>query len=197
MLFVLWISLLHNCTSWLILTLVIYLSLQLVLLGDSGVGKSCIVIRFVRGRFDPTSQVMFYLNGGLTIVSILLYRCSYISSMLPLPHHPFCHVVVTTSSYPLHCRHLLVTQLPPPPCSPNTSHTFSSSSELPPLIPFHPLLPIPPPPPPSPAETIAINMGEYPSRQYLTTPPKDCVVLVLYLNLQRLAWSYPRKIFTW
>ncbi|RWW50584.1 hypothetical protein BHE74_00043142, partial [Ensete ventricosum] len=30
---------------------------KLVLLGDSGVGKSCIVIRFVRGQFDPTSQV--------------------------------------------------------------------------------------------------------------------------------------------
>ncbi|XP_009397620.2 ras-related protein RABF1-like [Musa acuminata AAA Group] len=33
------------------------LRVKLVLLGDSGVGKSCIVIRFVRGRFDPTSQV--------------------------------------------------------------------------------------------------------------------------------------------
>jgi hypothetical protein len=31
--------------------------LQLVLLGDSGVGKSCIVLRFVRGQFDPTSKV--------------------------------------------------------------------------------------------------------------------------------------------
>ncbi|KAG6758525.1 hypothetical protein POTOM_038880 [Populus tomentosa] len=30
---------------------------QLVLLGDSGVGKSCIVLRFVRGQFDPTSKV--------------------------------------------------------------------------------------------------------------------------------------------
>jgi len=28
-----------------------------VLLGDSGVGKSCIVLRFVRGQFDPTSKV--------------------------------------------------------------------------------------------------------------------------------------------
>ncbi|XP_073297537.1 ras-related protein RABF1-like isoform X1 [Primulina huaijiensis] len=33
------------------------LSPQLVLLGDSGVGKSCIVLRFVRGQFDPTSKV--------------------------------------------------------------------------------------------------------------------------------------------
>ncbi|XP_064962751.1 ras-related protein RABF1-like isoform X2 [Musa acuminata AAA Group] len=33
------------------------LRVKLVLLGDSGVGKSCIVIRFVRGQFDPTSQV--------------------------------------------------------------------------------------------------------------------------------------------
>lgn len=33
------------------------LHLQLVLLGDSGVGKSCIVLRFVRGQFDPTSKV--------------------------------------------------------------------------------------------------------------------------------------------
>ncbi|KAF6983262.1 hypothetical protein CFC21_001492 [Triticum aestivum] len=29
---------------------------MLVLLGDSGVGKSCIVLRFVRGQFDPTSK---------------------------------------------------------------------------------------------------------------------------------------------
>lgn len=34
--------------------------LQLVLLGDSGVGKSCIVLRFVRGQFDPTSKVRIY-----------------------------------------------------------------------------------------------------------------------------------------
>ncbi|KAK1608395.1 hypothetical protein QYE76_032068 [Lolium multiflorum] len=33
------------------------LKLKLVLLGDSGVGKSCIVLRFVRGQFDPTSKV--------------------------------------------------------------------------------------------------------------------------------------------
>ncbi|WZZ52465.1 hypothetical protein YC2023_052572 [Brassica napus] len=31
--------------------------MQLVLLGDSGVGKSCIVLRFVRGEFDTTSKV--------------------------------------------------------------------------------------------------------------------------------------------
>ena len=31
--------------------------MQLVLLGDSGVGKSCIVLRFVRGEFDATSKV--------------------------------------------------------------------------------------------------------------------------------------------
>ncbi|CAN0910560.1 Ras-related protein RABF1 [Linum grandiflorum] len=30
---------------------------KLVLLGDSGVGKSCIVLRFVRDQFDPTSKV--------------------------------------------------------------------------------------------------------------------------------------------
>lgn len=30
---------------------------KLVLLGDSGVGKSCIVLRFVRGQFDPSSKV--------------------------------------------------------------------------------------------------------------------------------------------
>ncbi|XWS07992.1 hypothetical protein CRYUN_Cryun41cG0038700 [Craigia yunnanensis] len=33
------------------------LRVMLVLLGDSGVGKSCIVLRFVRGQFDPTSKV--------------------------------------------------------------------------------------------------------------------------------------------
>jgi len=31
--------------------------IKLVLLGDSGVGKSCIVLRFVRGQFDPSSKV--------------------------------------------------------------------------------------------------------------------------------------------
>ncbi|WOL05827.1 ras-related protein RABF1-like isoform X2 [Canna indica] len=38
------------------LTLMLSLT-WLVLLGDSGVGKSCIVLRFVRGHFDPTSKV--------------------------------------------------------------------------------------------------------------------------------------------
>ncbi|EPS59857.1 hypothetical protein M569_14948, partial [Genlisea aurea] len=33
------------------------LRVKLVLLGDSGVGKSCIVLQFVRGQFDPTSKV--------------------------------------------------------------------------------------------------------------------------------------------
>ncbi|GAB4854982.1 Ras- protein rabf1 [Ancistrocladus abbreviatus] len=33
------------------------LKVKLVLLGDSGVGKSCIVLRFVRGQFDPASKV--------------------------------------------------------------------------------------------------------------------------------------------
>ncbi|XP_076961047.1 ras-related protein RABF1-like [Bidens hawaiensis] len=33
------------------------LRVKLVLLGDSGVGKTCIVLRFVRGQFDPTSKV--------------------------------------------------------------------------------------------------------------------------------------------
>lgn len=33
------------------------LRIKLVLLGDSGVGKSCIVLRFVRGQFDPSSKV--------------------------------------------------------------------------------------------------------------------------------------------
>ncbi|KAL0358639.1 UNVERIFIED_CONTAM: Ras-related protein RA [Sesamum angustifolium] len=34
------------------------LRVKLVLLGDSGVGKSCIVLRFVRGQFDPTSKTI-------------------------------------------------------------------------------------------------------------------------------------------
>ncbi|KAF7811760.1 ras-related protein RABF1 isoform X1 [Senna tora] len=33
------------------------LRVKLVLLGDSGVGKSCIVLRFVRGQFDSASKV--------------------------------------------------------------------------------------------------------------------------------------------
>ncbi|KAH9614323.1 hypothetical protein KSS87_016414 [Heliosperma pusillum] len=33
------------------------LKVKLVVLGNSGVGKSCIVLRFVRGQFDPTSKV--------------------------------------------------------------------------------------------------------------------------------------------
>eukprot|EP00793_Prasinoderma_coloniale_P001079 PRCOL_00006070-RA len=33
------------------------LRVKLVLLGDSGVGKSCIVLRFVHGQFDPSSKV--------------------------------------------------------------------------------------------------------------------------------------------
>uniref|UniRef100_A0A7I4E785 Rab5/RabF-family small GTPase n=1 Tax=Physcomitrium patens TaxID=3218 RepID=A0A7I4E785_PHYPA len=37
--------------------LISFLDLQLVLLGDSGVGKSCILLRFVRGQFDPSSKV--------------------------------------------------------------------------------------------------------------------------------------------
>nr|DAD36826.1 TPA_asm: hypothetical protein HUJ06_007467 [Nelumbo nucifera] len=33
------------------------LRVKLVLLGDSGVGKSCIVLHFVRGQFDPSPKV--------------------------------------------------------------------------------------------------------------------------------------------
>ena len=33
------------------------LRVKLVLLGHSGVGKSCIVLRFVRGQFDDNSKV--------------------------------------------------------------------------------------------------------------------------------------------
>jgi GTPase SAR1 family protein len=33
------------------------LRVKLVLLGHSGVGKSCIVLRFVRGQFDSNSKV--------------------------------------------------------------------------------------------------------------------------------------------
>jgi GTPase SAR1 family protein len=30
---------------------------KLVLLGDSGVGKSCLVLRYVRGQFDESSKI--------------------------------------------------------------------------------------------------------------------------------------------
>ncbi|KAH7547862.1 hypothetical protein JRO89_XS14G0028800 [Xanthoceras sorbifolium] len=41
---------------------------KLVLLGDSGVGKSCIVLRFVRGQFDPTSKFMLCTSAlGVTV----------------------------------------------------------------------------------------------------------------------------------
>eukprot|EP00897_Mesotaenium_endlicherianum_P004333 jgi/Mesen1/3928/ME000209S02949 len=37
---------------------------KLVLLGDSGVGKSCIVLRFVRGQFDPSSKFEIWDTAG-------------------------------------------------------------------------------------------------------------------------------------
>lgn len=45
---------------------------QLVLLGDSGVGKSCIVLRFVRGQFDPTSKVSNMLLLHTTFFYLIL-----------------------------------------------------------------------------------------------------------------------------
>ena len=55
-------------------------TLQLVLLGDSGVGKSCIVLRFVRGQFDPASKVfvadsfvMCGIHGALASSSIISF----------------------------------------------------------------------------------------------------------------------------
>ena len=56
-----WLALLKSCTCLVIFSgscdVLIIFMVQLVLLGDSGVGKSCIVLRFVRGQFDPTSKV--------------------------------------------------------------------------------------------------------------------------------------------
>jgi GTPase SAR1 family protein len=56
---------------------------QLVLLGDSGVGKSCIVLRFVRGQFDPTSKVrnpsffaIHYLSLSASSSSLPLSQCA-------------------------------------------------------------------------------------------------------------------------
>lgn len=46
------------------LTYTVGFHLQLVLLGDSGVGKSCIVLRFVRGQFDASSKVRLHLYTG-------------------------------------------------------------------------------------------------------------------------------------
>lgn len=42
---------------WTLVIMCSFCGMQLVLLGDSGVGKSCIVLRFVRGQFDPSSKV--------------------------------------------------------------------------------------------------------------------------------------------
>ena len=51
-----------------------------MLLGDSGVGKSCIVLRFVRGQFDPASKVfvadsffMCGVHGALASSSIISF----------------------------------------------------------------------------------------------------------------------------
>ncbi|KAL6977203.1 Ras-related protein rabf1 [Sarracenia purpurea var. burkii] len=49
------------------------LRVKLVLLGDSGVGKSCIVLRFVRGQFDPTSKYaalapLYYRGAAVAVV---------------------------------------------------------------------------------------------------------------------------------
>ena len=42
---------------------------QPVLLGDFGVSKICIVLRFVRGQFDPTSKVRNKLECYFTLNS--------------------------------------------------------------------------------------------------------------------------------
>nr|POF10708.1 ras-related protein rabf1 [Quercus suber] len=56
----------------------------LVLLGDSGVGKSCIVLRFVCGQFDPTSKVTLSLkygtlsakrDGSIPAIKLSTYTC--------------------------------------------------------------------------------------------------------------------------
>ncbi|KAL6578094.1 Ras-related protein rabf1 [Orobanche minor] len=50
------------------------LRVKLVLLGDSGVGKSCIVLRFVRGQFDPTSKVT--VGASFLSQTIALQDCT-------------------------------------------------------------------------------------------------------------------------
>nr|GEV55395.1 Ras-related protein RABF1 [Tanacetum cinerariifolium] len=41
---------------------------NLVLLGDSGVGESCIVLRFIHGRFDPTSKSAYGYIADLSLM---------------------------------------------------------------------------------------------------------------------------------
>lgn len=59
---------------------------QLVLLGDSGVGKSCIVLRFVRGQFDPTSKVrcIFLIHQLVTWPIWLSFWATFCPTILNL-----------------------------------------------------------------------------------------------------------------
>ena len=71
-----------------------HLRVKLVLLGDSGVGKTCLVTRFVRGSFDESSKVTVGVRGwearaldfacttpvaccSTTLLSLLAVRCRH------------------------------------------------------------------------------------------------------------------------
>nr|POF10707.1 ras-related protein rabf1 [Quercus suber] len=79
------------CPCCLCVTVIVEMALELVkapihlvLLGDSGVGKSCIVLRFVCGQFDPTSKVTLSLkygtlsakrDGSIPAIKLSTYTC--------------------------------------------------------------------------------------------------------------------------
>jgi GTPase SAR1 family protein len=67
------------------------LRVKLVLLGHSGVGKSCIVLRFVRGQFDSNSKVvprLLEIRPFCLLPSTHLIACCTVVYHCSLSTHP-------------------------------------------------------------------------------------------------------------